>query len=124
MFRRHLAQAVAPDPAYVDALVADLDGPDFARRGRAAKRLWEIDAGLPRLRALAVVGSLERKRRLGAIIRGLEQEQWSAPQWQRYHAAQALEYLGTAAAADVLRDLAGETPRRSRRSRPGPLCVA
>jgi hypothetical protein len=94
----------------VEALVADLNSKEFARRQQAARQLRELDGALPLLRRLAGEGPLERRRRLGEIVRDLEQLRLTAAQRRVYRAVQTLECLATGDAHGLLREWARGDP--------------
>ncbi len=115
--RRRLTPAEAPAGATPLArLIADLDSDAFADREKASAELTRRGrAALPALRkALEEDPSLEARRRLEKLVRGLEQTEPSAEEWRARRAVRVLEHAGTAEAKKLLEELGGgsaEAPR-------------
>jgi RNA polymerase sigma factor (sigma-70 family) len=104
--RRHLRPAAVPDAdtgKRVRALLGQLDSGSFSKREAATRALEKLGPGPePLLReALAAGPSLEVRRRLERLLKGLEQQ--SLRDWR---AVKLLEHLGTPRARELLDRLA------------------
>jgi hypothetical protein len=100
------------DPERVRRLLADLEDEEFAAREKATEELQALGERIePALRkALADGPSAETARRLGQILDPLGRWGLGAGELRAARAAEALELIGTAAARDVLRNLAQGAP--------------
>jgi WD40 repeat protein len=113
MALKYLAERLRPVPKasqnQLRAFVADLDSSDFRVREEAAatlKRLRE-DAEQPLRRALEGNPSLEKRRRVEAILEALERPPAVTPEMRRtLRAVLVLERIGSRAARDLLARLA------------------
>jgi hypothetical protein len=104
--------AMAPDPKRLAGLVADLDSPDFATRERASKGLAEV--GRPALAAVREVarstGSAEVRKRATDLVELIDRPTYLPADLRAVRAVEVLEWLGTAAARDLLAGLAKGEP--------------
>lgn len=110
--REHLRSARPKvDADRAKQLLADLDSDEFAKREAASRELAMLGAPVePALReALEKAPSPEVRRRLQALLVGLRRD-LSAEELRQLRALRALELMGTAAALDLLRDVAHEAP--------------
>jgi hypothetical protein len=103
-FLRRSLKPAAPDPAVVRRLVADLDADTFAVREKASKELERQGPdAIPAVRqALKESRSAESRHRLDGVLNRLADQQV-----RRARAAAVLEYVGSAAARELLSELAG-----------------
>lgn len=96
-------------PEELPALLKALDSPLFAEREKASARLGALgEAVAPDLKAAAAGGPPEVRRRAQILLERLAPD--AADRLREVRAVQALEYLGTPAARDFLRRLAGGAP--------------
>jgi hypothetical protein len=102
-----LRPEAAVDPEEVRRLLADLDNDEFTTREKATEALQALGERIePALRkALAAGPPAESRRRLGQILDRLGPERL-----RRGRAVESLELVGTAAARDLLRELAKGAP--------------
>jgi WD40 repeat protein len=109
---RERLHPAAPAPAeQVRPLLDDLDNDDFRRREAASARLRELGEraeGALR-KALLADPSLEKRRRLGVLLKAREGPP-SAESLRELRAAAVLERIGTAEAVALLKELAGGDP--------------
>jgi RNA polymerase sigma factor (sigma-70 family) len=107
-----LTPAAKPDPARVKALITDLDHKDFATRAAATAELKEQwPANETALREAAdKAPSLEARRRAEGIIRDMEKAVTPPSALRALRAAEVLEWIGTADARTLLRELAQGAP--------------
>jgi RNA polymerase sigma factor (sigma-70 family) len=103
-----LTPAAPPDPQRLTRLVTDLDSPKFADRQRAMRELEGL--GLAAEEALRDVlkrqPSAELRRRAEQLL-----ERLNGPElWRTVRAVEVLERVGTPAAQDLLKRLAGGQP--------------
>ncbi len=111
--RQKLRPVPRPDAAVVARLLMDLNSDDFAVRQQATDELGKFgDAITAALRrALEAKPPLEARRRIQQL---LDPARGQTPERLRDHRAiQALEYIGTSAAKEVLEGLAKGAHRRS-----------
>lgn len=103
-FLRRSLKTVAPDPTVVRRLVANLDSDNFAAREKASKELEQQGPeAIPMIRrALKESRSAESRQRLEAVLSRLADQQS-----RRSRAVAVLEDVGSAAAREVLAELAG-----------------
>jgi RNA polymerase sigma factor (sigma-70 family) len=110
-FLRERLRAAADEGPRAQRLVAELDSDDFRTRQKAAAELEALgEQAEPALRrALAGRPSPEVRRRAAQL---LEKTPWAPPPQtlRALRAVEALEYAGTAAARELLRDLARGVP--------------
>jgi WD40 repeat protein len=104
--------AAAPDPKRLAGLVADLDSPDFATRERASKGLTEV--GRPALAALKeaarTTGSAEVRKRATDLVELIDRPTHLPADLRAVRAVEVLEWVGTAAARELLAGLAKGEP--------------
>jgi WD40 repeat protein len=100
------------DPARLNRLVADLDGPNFSLREKAAVELTGLgDLAEPALReALVMRSSLEFQRRVEGLLRKLEGPVTVRETLRSLRALEVLEDIGTPAARKLLQTLASGAP--------------
>jgi WD40 repeat protein len=108
--REKLPRATPADAAQVRELVRQLDSPQFSERQQATKELEKLaDAAAAELRtALKDAATLEVRWRLQQLVDQIENGTPETLRAQR--AVEALEYIGTPAAWQHLRALAGGAP--------------
>jgi WD40 repeat protein len=109
---KELRPVARGDAARVKVLVEQLDHEDFDTRERAEGELAGMGEGIAaELRpALARTTSAEARRRLQRLVDALEQLVPSGKQLQTLRAVEALEFMGTKEAREVLRCLAEGLP--------------
>jgi len=111
-----LGERLRPPPALpperVARLIADLDDENFATRERASAELAAgVESAAPRLRrALAANPSPESRRRLEALLAGLDPAS-AAEQRRRLRGVRLLEEMGGPGARALLRSLSRGDPR-------------
>jgi WD40 repeat protein len=109
LLRERVRPASANDTQGVRRLLRDLDADDFAARERATaelSRMAERIEGM--LRDARAGASAEARRRLDKILRGVKGP--SPERLRQGRAVEVLEWVGTPAAREVLRALAGGAP--------------
>jgi RNA polymerase sigma factor (sigma-70 family) len=111
LLARRLMPAVAPDPAAVAKLIADLGSDDFATRERAEKELNAVGrvAAGP-LREAARSASAEVRARAARVLGRSASDLPSPEEVQATRAVEVLEAIGTPAARDLLGKLATGNP--------------
>jgi WD40 repeat protein len=112
LLRERLKPANGPDgadPAALAALIARLDGAGFADRERAAASLrWHGSDALPAVRErVNQPASPELKQRLTTLVDDIQAAPMPADRVRELRAVELLEQIGTAAARDQLKLLAG-----------------
>jgi hypothetical protein len=110
LLQDHLRPVPRPDARIVARHLSDLESADFTVRQRAAEELAKFgDAITPALRrALEGKPSLEVSRRVQELLE--RSRDWSPERLRAHRAIQALEYIGTRSARDVLEALAAGVP--------------
>jgi hypothetical protein len=110
LLRKQLSPVPHPDAKLVARLIGDLDSEDFDKREKATEALTKIgETAAPALRqALQGKPELEMRRRLQQLLD--QGRDWTAERLREHRALQALEYIGTAQAKEVLQALAGGAP--------------
>jgi hypothetical protein len=100
------------DTKRIERLIADLDAKRFRVRTQATKELEELgEHAAPALRkALAGKPSPESRRRLEALLDGLESASLSPEMVRQIRAVEALESIGNPAARRLLGQLAAGSP--------------
>jgi hypothetical protein len=110
LLAKHLRPVLVPKDESVEALVKDLESPEYAEREKARQQLEEMREGarsvLERVKKAPV--PLETRLRVEDILRRLQP--WSSDRLREMHGVQILEYLGTPAAERLLRSLAKGMP--------------
>jgi hypothetical protein len=98
--------------ARIRRLIADLDTDDFASREKAVRELRELgDAADTSLRAaLAANPTLEQRRRVEAVLAGLQTGTLSPERLRELRAVEVQERIGTPGAWQVLEKLARGAP--------------
>jgi RNA polymerase sigma factor (sigma-70 family) len=116
-----LKPAQPVDAQRLAVLVADLDSPQFTSRKQAADALRQLGKrAAPALRqAEQKAGSLETRRRAGALLAELEKSPPAADELRALRAVEVLEWLGTADARRLLIELAGGDPEAPLTQAPG-----
>jgi hypothetical protein len=111
LLARQLRPAGA-DEARVRRLIADLDGADFERRGKAARELERLgDVAEAALRqALRGAASAEVRRRLGELLAKLEGPAVVPETLRALRGVEVLDHVGTPEARRLLRELAKGAP--------------
>ena len=106
-----LQPAVEADPKRIHQLLADLDSNRFVVREAAAKELEQQEQQAEALLQEAFGGkpSAEVRKRLEAIL-PLRRQARSPDSLRRLRAIQALEYVGSGEARDILKSLARGAP--------------
>jgi hypothetical protein len=111
-----LAKQLRPVPG-VDAkrvarLIDDLDRPDFKVRSQAAAELEKLGELVQPALARALEGrpTLEKQRRLEALLAKTRMAVLNGETLRKYRAIEVLERIGTAEARQVLVALAGGAP--------------
>lgn len=111
-----LQQRVPPAPAVdrkrLDKWIANLDSNQFMVRTEATEELHKLAEIAERalMKTLDGKPALEVQRRIEPLLEKVKERELS-PEWLRQvRAVQALEYIGTAEATEVLRALAGGAP--------------
>jgi WD40 repeat protein len=108
LLRQHLQPVSEQKRKKVAQLLADLDAADFQVRERAAQALlglvWEMEPELRR--ALAETASAEVRRRLETILAARGDGRPSAEFLRQVRALQVLEWVGSAEAQELVRELA------------------
>jgi HEAT repeat protein len=101
------------DTNRLERLLADLDSDKFAVREQATSELKALaEHAVPALRtALAGNPSLERWRRLEALLQRLESVSLSAETVRQIRAVEALESIGNSEALQLLCQLAAGSPQ-------------
>jgi WD40 repeat protein len=109
---RHLKNPPAPNQKLISQLITDLDSDEYVIRGKAMAKLASLGlAAQEHLeQALAKPASPEAAVRLGQLLKKLSWRSLSAPDLRTWRAIEALEYIGTPAAQQVLQRLAGGSP--------------
>jgi hypothetical protein len=111
-----LAECLRPVPRIeverLTRLIADLDSAQFQVRSRASQELEQLgELAEPALRrALAGHPSPEVRRRLEALLAGVEDRTWPPEQLCVLRAVEVLEHVATAKARRVLRSVADGAP--------------
>jgi hypothetical protein len=110
LLRKHLSALPRPDTQRVARLLAELDSDDFMVRQRAAEELGKFgDAIVPELRrALDAKPPLETRRRVQQLLD--QARDWTADRLRDHRAIQALEYIGSTQAKELLERLARGAP--------------
>jgi RNA polymerase sigma factor (sigma-70 family) len=100
------------DPRRLGRLIAELDSDQFEERERATAELEKLGPSAePALRkALAGQPSAELRRRAEKLLLKLQRRELSSEQVRALRALQALEWMGTPEARQVLKALAGGPP--------------
>jgi RNA polymerase sigma factor (sigma-70 family) len=108
LFAKHLQPAPPADAKQLAALVADLDGDQYAIRAAAQKQLEELgESAVPALRQILAKGpSLELRRRAEALLDRLRGPITDPEQRRKVRAVAALEDAATPAARKLLAALA------------------
>jgi WD40 repeat protein len=107
-----LKVAPALDAARVQALLAQMDSPQFKERQRAEAELGEFgERVVPFVdKVLAAKPTLEVRKRLEGLLERLAAEPWSGERLRILRAVEVLERVGTAEARQVLQRLADGAP--------------
>ncbi len=113
VLRQRLRALPGPDPKQVGHLIGELDGDEFAGRERAEKALEKLGLGVVQaLRRALKTGSPEVRHRAERLLKRLE-PQARPEELRAVRGVEVLEYVGTAAARRLLRELArGEADAR------------
>lgn len=108
----HVPPATAPDPARVQALIADLDRDDFTTRERAAAALRDLDplAAAALRDAVANPPSPESRRQAEALLRDLDRGVIPAGELRALRSVEMLEWQATPEARARLEALAKGAP--------------
>jgi hypothetical protein len=116
LLQKQLLPAPVPDPQRVARLIADLDGKEFAERQKAAEELEKLGptAESALRQALAGNPSLEMRRRLEQLLEKVTA--LTPEQLRQLRVVQALEWMATSEAKQLLQTLAKE-PGYSQRIR-------
>jgi hypothetical protein len=111
-FVARLTPAVAPDPARVKALIADLGNDDFDTRTRATTELTKLwpatEAALREFAAKAP--ALEARRRAEGIVREMDKAITPPDALRALRAAEVLEWSATKEGRTLLLELAKGAP--------------
>jgi WD40 repeat protein len=109
LFKERVSPVPEPEPERVQKLLADLDSNDFEVRRAAARELQVFERSIePALRQkLADNPSAEARRQLEVLLKDLTAGPSGGRQLARLRALQVLEWVGSPAARDVLKGLAG-----------------
>jgi hypothetical protein len=111
-----LGQHVRPIPVVgkerIEQWIADLDNNDFDKREAAAKQLTDLHGAVePEIRqALQAKPSIEACKRLDEILARLPRWPATDSELRQVRALRALELIGSPAARDLLKKLAGGAP--------------
>jgi hypothetical protein len=111
-----LAQRLSPAAAVaaerLTQLIADLDSPRFATRAEAEKELARLAdlAATALQQALANNPTLEARQRIERLLQGIDEPITNAEMLRQLRAVEALEYIGTADARQLLQRLAEGAP--------------
>ena len=99
-----IAAKKAPDEGPIKALIADLGSPQFAAREKAEKDLRDLSASAERhLRdELAASQSPEVRQRAGKLLKAIETRKLTAAENREVRAVQALRWMDTEAARELL----------------------
>ncbi|QJW97436.1 sigma-70 family RNA polymerase sigma factor [Frigoriglobus tundricola] len=99
-----IAAKKAPDEGPIKALIADLDSPQFAVREKAEKDLRDLSVSAERhLRdELVVSQSPEVRQRVGKLLKAIEARKLTAVESREVRAVQALRWMDTEAARELL----------------------
>ena len=109
LFRKNLRPAVEPDRKLLDSLITDLDSAQFSRRSKALREFEKLgELAGPALREARKRSnlSLETRVRLEQLIKNLHVPIKSPETLRALRAVEALEYIGSAEAKDLLSELA------------------
>jgi RNA polymerase sigma factor (sigma-70 family) len=100
------------DPKRLAAWIADLDSPKFATRQQATAALKQLGtSAMAALRAAQdASGSLEMRRRVGALLEELEKTATPSEELRALRAVEVLEWIGTPEARRLLARLAKGDP--------------
>jgi WD40 repeat protein len=111
VFEKHLRPVEPASEAETRGLLADLDSPVFRTRQEATKRLLQLGDRAETLlrRALKASSSVEKRRRLEALLKPLE-EPPAGEVLRQLRAVVVLERLDTSEASRLLQALAGGLP--------------
>jgi WD40 repeat protein len=112
-FLSHCVRPIAiVDKKRVQVWITDLDNDDFAKREAAAVELAKLgEAVEPDLRqALQAKPSIEACKRLERMLAELRERPLTADELRQVRALHALELIGSPAARDLLKKLAGGAP--------------
>ena len=101
-----------PDAKRLDRLIRELDNNRFEARARATEELAELEDAAEAVlkKALAAKPPLEVKRRIEELLRRLAHRTPSPDQLRALRAVEVLRTIGTPAALDLLKELAGGAP--------------
>ncbi len=106
--RRRLEPLRAPEPARLTRILASLDSEKFDEREKATRELEKIAEVIrPDLERLSKAPSGEVRRRVARLLEGIDGPLVPAALLRPLRAVAALEHIGTPAARDLLRRLAG-----------------
>jgi WD40 repeat protein len=110
-----IAPARAPDPARVQALIADLDHNEFATRERATAELRDLGpvVAASLREVVAKSSSTEARRRAGDLLREMEKGVLSPRELRALRAVEVLEWIATPDACARLHELAKGAPDAS-----------
>jgi RNA polymerase sigma factor (sigma-70 family) len=116
LLQKQLLPAPVPDPEQVARLIADLDSKEFAERQKAAEELEKLGPAAESAlrRSLAGKPSLEMRRRLEQLLEKVTA--LTTEQLRQLRAVQALEWMATPEAEQLLQTLA-QKPGYSQRTR-------
>jgi RNA polymerase sigma factor (sigma-70 family) len=111
LLRQHLRPLKPAPEEQIRPLLADLDNDDFDRREAASARLRQLGerADQALRQELAARPSAEKRRRLEALLKALEQPSREA--LGELRAVAVLERLGTTESRDLLKELSEGDPR-------------
>jgi hypothetical protein len=107
LLRQHLRAVPAPDAKKIGRLIRDLDSGRFSDREKAMKELRQLGplAGPALREALKGKPTLEARKRLDELLRGLEGPVTDPEILRAVRSAEVLERVATKEARDLLRDL-------------------
>jgi hypothetical protein len=108
LLRRQLRPVPTAKPDRVARLIADLDSSRFAVRRRSAEELEELGEPVATAlrKAVGQSAGLESRRRIERVLDEIERPVPSGRRLQALRAVEVLEWIGTAAAREVLAALA------------------
>src|SRR5260370_19329671 len=104
VLKQHLRPIPAPEAKKIDRLIRDLDSGRFTERDKAMKELRQLGplAGPALREALKGKPTLEARKRLDELLRGLEGPVTDPEILRAVRSAEALERVGTKGARDLL----------------------
>jgi WD40 repeat protein len=113
LFRAHLKPADAEDLRRIAGLIAQLDDDDFAVRERASRELGRIGARADEAlrKAAAARPSAEVERRIGELLKAIEDGAVTGDRLREVRALEVLEGLATPRARKYLEELANGSPQ-------------